>query len=169
MANEEIEALRAAMRTAQVNGRGAYIGNGRHVLEAGKVFCKRTSLQGTIKESWIAEFKVVSSSAADHEVGSTRSFVENPANAGWMDRWKGCLVALCGLDGNGRKLTAEEETVIGDIFVALRYDEFRVQKGWPENFLSGRIVNCEGTAGKSKAGGDVTNKKWSPYVSPAAA
>ena len=168
--SQEIDALRAAMRAAQVNGRGLYIGNGTHILNVDKALCKRTLIQGNWKETWIVEFKVAASSAADHEVGQTRSYVENPQNAGWMDRFKGALVAICGIDMGTRKLTAEEEDTIGNIFVALRYDEERVRLGWPENFLKGRQVVCEGSDGKSLKGISVTNKKWSPYVAaPAAA
>ena len=65
---------------------------------------------------------------------------------GWMDRFKAALVAICGLDGS-KKLSAQDEDLIGDIFVALRYDEERVKKGWPENFLNGRKVSCEAQAG----------------------
>lgn len=164
----EIDELRKAMAAAQVNGRGLYVGNGQHVLVVDKALVKRTQIQGTFKESWIIEFKVVQSTAADHEVGSTRSLVENPQNAGWMDRFKGALVAIVGADGSA-KLSPEVEKAVGDIFVALKYDEERVKLGWPTDFLKGRMVLCEGTPGVSRGKGTpVTNKKWSPYVAPAA-
>ena len=153
--------LRAAMRSAQVSGKGQYIEEGRHVLDVDKALVKRTTIDGNTKESWIIEFKVIESSNSTHEVGSTRSYVENPANAGWLGRFKYALLAIAGINPDGKISTADENTV-GDIVACLRYDEERVRLGWPENFLKGRRVHCEGMPGKSRAGGNVTNKKWSP-------
>jgi hypothetical protein len=162
----EIDALRASMRSAQVAGKGQYVGEGRHVLEVDKCFVKRSSYDGVQKETYICEFKVLESSNPTHEAGSTRTYAENPANLGWLGRWKGCLLGLIGVDPAG-KVPAEAETAVGDIIVALRYDDERIKLGFPENFLKGRRVRCEGMAGKSKGkdgkpGTDIVNKRWTP-------
>lgn len=155
------EELRAAMRSAQVPGAGQYIGDGRHHLELALGFIKRSAFEGKVKETWIFEFKVLESSNQTHEVGSTRTYAENPNNDGYLGRVKHCLISLAGLDPTS-KLTSADEDTIGNIIVALRYDEERVRMGWPENFLKGRRVYCEGMAGKSRKGSDITNKKWAP-------
>lgn len=157
MSTAEIDQLRAAMRSAQVSGKGQYIGEGRHLLEVDKALVKRSTFEGNTKETWIIEFKVIESSNPTHEVGQTRSYVENPANAGWMGRFKGALLGLIGAE----TVTPQAEAAIGDLFVALRHDEERVALKLPENFLHGRRVRCEGMAGKSKKGGDITNLRWS--------
>lgn len=155
--------LRAAMRSAQPSGRGNYLEDGRHVLEVDKALCKRTTFEGKTKESWIIEFKVVESSNSTHEVGSTRSYIENPENAGWLGRFKSALLAIGGVDPSS-KISPEIETAVGDILAALRFDEERVRLGWPVDFLKGRRVFCEGSKGKSRSGSDVTNKKWQPIA-----
>lgn len=160
----EIDALRAAMKAAQPSGKGVYIEAGQHVLDIDRAFVKRSMQGGMTKESWIVEFKVVSSTNPTHEVGSTRSYVENPANQGWMERFKSFLSAAVGADPTG-KISAEDEITISDVTVALRFDEYRIERGWPENFLKGRRLHCEGMAGVSKSGGPVTNKKWTPAPS----
>ena len=163
---DEIEELRKLMMSAQPSGRGNYIEEGRHLLEIQKVVYKRSAQSGTFKESYIAEFTVKESSDPSHEIGSTRAYVES-GKQGWLERFKAFLIAAVGI-GSDTKLTPEQENTIADIFAALKFDQFRAQKGWPENFLKGRHVRCEGVAGKSKGGGPVTNKKWEPYVAPPA-
>lgn len=167
MANEAIEELRKSMQAAQPSGRGQYLDQGRHELEIDKAFVKRTTFEGKTKESWIVEFKVISSTNPSHEVGSTRSYVENPNNDGWMGRFKAFLVAVAGIPG-AQKLNPQDEQLISDITVALRYDEYRVERQWPENFLKGRRVLCEGMPGKSRNNTPITNKKWEPILAPAA-
>lgn len=162
MAND-IEQLRASMRSAQVFGKGQYVEEGRHLLEIKLLKYNRTIMEGAAKESYIAEFIVVESSNPSHEVGSTRTYIENPANAGWLGRFKAFLLAAAGIDPNG-KVSVQDEDTIGDMFAALRYDEFRASKQWPENFMAGRRVKCEGMPGKSKKGGAITNKNWSPVA-----
>src|ERR1700676_131513 len=159
MSTAEIEALRASMRSAQPSGRGSYIEEGRHSLEVDKCCGKRSNIDGRWKETYIAEFKVLESSNSTHEVGSTRSYAENPENAGWMGRWKSFLAAAAGLNPD-KKMTTQDEDIISDMIAALRYDEHRIAKGWPENFLHGRQVRCEGAPGKSRGGTPITNKKW---------
>lgn len=83
-----------------------------------------------------------------------------------MDRFKTCLAALAGVD-TSKTISNEDQDTISDIMAALRYDEFRIAKGWPENFLKGRRVICEGSAGQSRGGTKVTNKKYAPCVEPA--
>ena len=161
----EIEALRASMRAAAPSGRGNYIEDGQHLLEIEKCFCKRTQIDGRFKETYICEFKVLASTNPTHEPGSTRSYAENPENAGWMGRWKSFLAAAAGLDPD-LKLSIQDEDTISDMIAALRYEEFRNSKGWPENFLRSRQVKCEGTPGKSRGGTPITNKKWTAYVAP---
>lgn len=165
--NEDIEALRKAMQAASPTGRGNYVEDGQHVLQVEKALCKRTLIDGRWKESYIIEFKVLQSSNPKAEVGSSQAYIENPENAGWMGRFKAALLACTGFDPAG-KIPAEVEAKMGDIIAALRYDEFRTSQGWPENFLAGCTVRCEGTPGKSRAGTPVTNKKWYPYTPPAA-
>lgn len=160
--NPDIEALRKAMMAAQPSGRGKYIEDGTHLLKLDKGFVKRTQIGAKWKESYIFEFVVEGSTNATHEAGSKRSYVENPENDGWDSRIKACILALMGLDPD-KKLTPAENESYGDIVAALRYDEFRIAKGLPENFLGGRYAICEGTAGKSRSGGPVTHKKWAPY------
>lgn len=160
----DIEALRKMMREAQVSGKGQYVEQGQHDLELDKAFCKRSNHAGTPKENYIFEFKVIRSTNPTHEVGSTRSYVENVANQGWLERMKGCIAALVGVDPYGA-ISPQDQDTIADIIAALRYDEFRVQKGWPENFLKGRRVSCEGMPGTSqKKGMPVTHKKWKPMA-----
>lgn len=156
------------MRAAAPSGRGQYIEDGQHLLEIEKCFCKRTEIDGRWKETYICEFKVLHSTNPTHEQGQTRSYAENPENAGWMGRWKSFLAAAAGLDPD-MKLSQQDEDTIADMIAALRYEEFRASKRWPENFLKGRQVTCQGVPGKSKGGTPITNKKWMPYVAPAAA
>jgi hypothetical protein len=163
----EIEALRATMKAAQASGKGQYIEAGRHLLEVDRCFVKRSQQSGTIKESWICEFKVIESSNPTHEVGSTRSYVENPANKGWLERWKSFMLAAIGVDPSATPTPAGADDAVADMFVALRYDEARVSMQLPDNFLKGKRVACEGMAGKSLSGGPVTNKKWTPAPPPA--
>lgn len=161
--NADIEALRASMRASQVVGRGQYIEDGRHTLEVKLVKCHRTQIDGRWKESYIVECTVLASSNPTHEVGSTRSYVENPENSGWMSRFKGFLAAAAGLAPD-RPIAPADQEVISDMIAAIRYDEFRTSKGWPENFLAGRRLTCEGMPGKARSGTPVTHKKWAPYV-----
>ncbi len=158
----EIEALRATMKAAQAAGKGQYIGEGRHLLEVARCFVKRSAQGGTVKESWICEFKVIESSNATHEVGSTRSYVENPANQGWLERWKSFMLAAIGVDPSAQPTPAGADDAVANLFVALRYDEERVKMNLPENFFKGKRVSCEGMSGTSRLGGPVTNKKWTP-------
>jgi hypothetical protein len=164
----EIDDLRASMRAAQPSGKGQYIEQGRHELEIKNCFVKRSTQEGRIKETWICEFTVITSTNPSHEPGSTRSYAENPENAGWMGRFKSFLTAAVGVPSNAKLSPADEQT-IGDVTVALRFDEERTRMGWPENFLKGRRVLCEGMAGKSKGGIEITNKKWEPAAPVAAA
>lgn len=162
MSTAEIEALRNSMRAAQVPGGGSYVEAGQHVLDVDNCFVKQSAKEGAIKTTWICEFKVVASTNPSHEVGSTRSYVENPLNEGWLGRFKGFLAAAVGCDPT--KLSPTDENTIGDIVVALRYPEFRTAQGWPDNFLKGRRVKCEGMPGLSKKGKPITNKKWEPVT-----
>lgn len=159
----EIEALRAAMRGAVVSGKGQYIEAGQHELTLDKAFFKRSQQGGKVKESYIFEFKVDKSSNPTHEVGSTRSYVENMANDGALERIKPCLAAIVGVDPYG-VISPADQDLIADIIAALRYDEYRVQKNWPVDFLKGRRVACEGMPGTSRKGTPITNKKWSPLA-----
>jgi hypothetical protein len=157
----DIDALRASMRAAQPSGKGQYIEEGRHLLEIDKCFCKRTSIDGRWKETYICEFKVIESTNPTHTPGSTRSYAENPENAGWMGRFKSFLCAAVGATDEN-KLSVQDEDTISDVIAALRYDEHRIAKGWPENFLKSRRVTCEGMKGTSRGGTPITNKKWAP-------
>lgn len=163
MSSATIEELRAAMRGAQVFGKGQYIEEGQYLLETIKIFYKRTVIDGSAKESIICEFKVLESSKPEVEIGSTRSYVENLANAGWLSRFKSCMLALIGVDPDG-KIPKDAEDATTDLYVALRDDGERVRLGLPENFMAGKRVRVEGMAGKSKKGGAVTNKKWIPVT-----
>ena len=163
------EELRAAMRSAQPSGKGQYIEDGRHYLKIDKAIYKRTLVGATAKESWIIEFKVIESTNTTHEVNSTRSYVENPQNAGWDGRFMACLLAAIGVDPASPSANAPDvRAKLGDIMVAIQYDEERKRMGLPENFLAGLCVYCEGFAGKSRGGTPVTNKKWTPAPPPAA-
>jgi hypothetical protein len=166
MSLEDIDALRKLMKTASPSGRGSYLEDGRHILQVKAAQCKRTNFEGKWKEAYILEFTVVQSTNPTHEVGSTRSYVENPENLGWLTRFKPALAALAGVNPYA-KISQEDEETIADMIAALRYDEFRKSKQWPENFLVGRMCECEGSPGKSKNGTPITNKKWAPYEPPA--
>lgn len=166
--NEEIEALRKSMRSAQPVGRGQYIDNGQHLYRIKLAKRQATDQQGTIKESWIAELEIVKSTNPAAEAGTSRVYIESPKNDGWMGRWKAFLMAACGIPST-KKLTNEEEDVIADVHAALRSEDFRKAKQFPENFLAGRYVYCEATPGKSRSGGNVTHKKWEPAEAPAVA
>lgn len=160
--NPDIAALRAAMVAAQPSGRGNYIEDGKHKLVCKLGKCKRTLISGKWKESYILEFEVLESSNPTHTVGSSRAYIENPENAGWDGRMKSCVLALLGVDPSSKYTPAMDEA-FADIVAAMCYDEYRVAKGLPENFLAGRTVECEGAKGTSRAGGPVTNKKWFPW------
>jgi hypothetical protein len=164
MDQAEIDKLRSAMRASQVFGKGVYVEEGRHRLMIDKVICQRTEIDGAVKETYLAECKVIASTNPSHEVGSTRTYAESTKNKGWMGRWKAFLAAAAGADPG--KLSPTDQETISDMIAAIRYDEFRAQKRWPENFLHGRVVDCEGMPGKSQGGTPITNKKWSP-VAPA--
>lgn len=157
----EIEALRQAMRAASVTGGGSYVEEGQHLLEIANCFVKQSAMEGKIKTTWICEFKVIESTNPTHEVGSMRSYVENPENQGWIGRWKTFLAAAIGADPN--RITPELEKQIGDITVALRHEDARKELGFPENFLKGQRVRCQGTPGLSKVKKiNITNKIWEP-------
>ena len=158
-----IDELRAAMKAAQPSGRSAYVEEGKHLLEVKILSCKHSLVEGKQKEAWIAEFNVIESTNPSHVVGTTRAYIEVPENQGWLGRFKSCLLALLGVDPSG-VVSPEAEKSIGDIFVALRYDEERIKLGLPENFMAGRRVVCEGSKGLSRKGGPVTNKLWSPVA-----
>src|SRR4029077_2957993 len=160
--------LRKAMGAVQPSQRGAYIEDGRHELELVNAQFKRSAQNGTAKESWIFEFKILASTNPTHEIGSTRAYIENPANLGYFERMTSCLLALCGRDPGGAVSPADRE-LLGNVVVAIQYDEERKRMNFPENFLAGRRVLCEGAQGKSRSGGPVTNKKWMPTAAPAPA
>src|SRR5580700_3970251 len=101
MSNETIEELRAAMRDAQVFGKGQYFKEGRYQLEVLKLFYKRTVIDGSAKEHIICEFKVLASSNPAVEVGSTRSSVFSFHHSGWRSRFKVLMLALIGVDPDG--------------------------------------------------------------------
>jgi hypothetical protein len=161
-----IEELRASMKGAQVFGRGTYIGVGLYLLKIARVKFQRTMIQGTAKESMIVEFEVLSSTCPDHAVGSTVSYVEATKNAGWLDRFKAFLTAAAGVDPYG-KVSPDVEEEVAQLYCMIRDDDYRTKQGFPDNFLAGTVVACEGTAGKAKSGSPVTNKRWAP--APAAA
>lgn len=162
-----IDELRELMRKAQVSGKGAYVEAGQHVLDLDRALFKRSVQGSKVKESWIFEFKVVQSNNPTHEVGQTRSYVENTANDGWLERVKPCLAALCGKDPYG-KLSPQDEDEISFVFAAIKFPDWGAQQGLPENFLKGRRVACEGTSGTSRGGTPITNKKWAPMAPGAA-
>lgn len=164
----EIDEFRAAMRQAVPSGRGNYVEEGTHTLQIVRVLYKRTVINAKAKESYIAELKIVHSTNPTHEVGSQRSYIENPDNLGYDGRFKAFMIAACGLDPSV-KLSAENNEAMVDFLAALRFDEYRAQKGYPENWLAGRMVVCAGSKGQSRSGSPVTNKIWTPYVAPAAA
>ena len=165
---DDIEALKKAMREAQPSGRGNYIEEGRHELTLTKLEIKRSQIEGRIKESWIAEFRVDASSNPTHEVGSTRSYVDVPENQGAMGRWKACLAALCGCPSNVQ-LTPQWHEYLAEVHAMLRYDDYRKSKGVAENWLVGKRVSCEGSPSKSKGGTPITNKRWEPLAPQQAA
>lgn len=169
MSQEEIEQYKKAMRDAAMSGVGQYIEAGQHHLEISMVKHQKTVIDGAFKESYIAEFKVVSSNNPSHEVGSTRSYVENTKNAGSSGRFQTFLLAACGCDPN-MPVTPQWRDYVADLMAALRYDEYRVSKGIPEMCgLKGKFVLCEGMDGKSKGKGTpITHKKWWPAQAPAA-
>lgn len=161
MSNADIEALKAQMRAAQVFGKGQYFEKGQYTLEVDKLFYKRTLVEGVAKENIICEFKVLSSSNPTVETGETRSTVFAFHHKGWLPRFKALLIALAGVDPDGR-VPPETESLVMDLYVALRSDEERKRMKLPENFLKGRRVRAEAFPGKSQRGVDVTNMKWSP-------
>jgi len=161
----EIDQLRASMRAAQVFGKGQYILIGRHDLDVLKLFYKRTLIDGVAKESIIAEFTVRASTNPEMVVGETRSVVYTFDKKGWMSRFKALVLALVGVDPDGR-VPLEAENAIGDIYAALRSDEERVKLGLPENFLAGKHVHVEGIPGTIRggpnAGKPIVDLKWTP-------
>lgn len=159
----DIEALRASMRSAQVYGKGRYFKEGRYLLEVDKMFYKRSTAEGVTSENIICEFKIIESSNAEMEVGSSVSTVFSFKHVGWLPRLKSLLIALVGVDPDG-KIPAAAENAATDCYIALRSDEERTKMGLPENFFHGKRVNAEAIPGKSKKGGDVTNMKWSPVA-----
>lgn len=163
-----IDELRAAMRAAQPTGRSAYVEEGKHLLEVSTASCKQTSEEGVMRESWIIEFQVIESNNPTAKPGMTLAYIEVPKNKGWLGRFKACLIAIVGLDP-ALPLSAAQEETIGNLTVALRHEDTRKAMQLPENFLKGRRVVCEGSKGLSRAGGPVTNKKWSPAPAPVAA
>jgi len=162
--SSEIEQLRQSMRAAQVFGKGQYFQEGRYHLEVIKFFYKKTFIDGSSKENFICEFKVLASSRADVEIGSTRSTVFSCSHAGWLPRLKALMLALVGVDPDS-KIPKEAEDATVDMYVAMRDDGERQRLGLPENFLAGRQVFAEAIPGKSKKGGDVTNMRWTPVDS----
>ncbi len=150
------------MRGAQVFGKGQYFtGEGRYALEVLKLFYKRTVMEGQAKESIISEFKVLESSRADVEPGFTRSVVFSFHHAGWLPRFKALVLALLGVDPDGKLPAAAEDTAT-DIYVALRDDTERQRLGLPDNFMAGRKVITETFPGLTRKGGPCTNMKWFP-------
>jgi hypothetical protein len=166
----DLEALRASMRAAQVFGKGQYILVGRHVLRVAKLFYKRTMIDGVGKESIIAEFTVLATTNAEMQVGETRSVVFNFEKKGWMSRFKALLLALAGVDPDG-KIPPQAETFVGDVYVALRDDSERQRMNLPENFMANRCINVEGIPGTIKngvnAGKPLVDLKWTPYFEAA--
>lgn len=161
-----IEELRAAMRGAQVFGKGQYFEEGRYELEVLKLFYKRTTIDGTAKENIICEFKVLASSNPAIEVGATRSSVFSFQHQGWLSRFKSLTLALIGVDPDS-KIPVEAENAASDVYVALRDDSERVRMQLPENFMAGKRIHAEAIPGKSRKGGDVTNMKWTPAAAAA--
>lgn len=161
MSNDDIEALRASMRAAQVFGKGQYFKTGRYALQVDKLFYKKSMIEGAAKENIICEFRVLASSNPEIEVGSTRSTVFAFHHKGWLPRLKSLLFALIGVDPDG-KVPPEAEKSVMDIYVALRVDDERKRLGLPENFMTGRKVLAEAIAGRSMKGTEVTNMKWTP-------
>jgi hypothetical protein len=157
----DIETLRAAMRAAQVFGKGQYFEPGRYRLRVAKLFYKESMMEGTAKKNIIAEFTVLESSNPDVEVGSTRSSVFAFHHKGWLPRFKAVLIALSGRDPDA-KSSPEIEKMVEDIYVALLRDDERIKLGFPENFLAGVEVLAEAMPGTSMAGKPVTNMKWTP-------
>jgi hypothetical protein len=167
--NPEIEAFKKAMREAAMSGVGQYIEEGQHYLEILLVKCNRTLQDGVWKESYIAECKVLASNNPSHQVGSTRSYVESMKNQGAVGRFQTFLAAASGIDPNLAQ-TPQWREYLAECIAMLRYDDYRVSKGVPENWLKGKFVLCEGMAGKSKGKGTpITHKKWQPAGAPPAA
>lgn len=154
-----VEEIRAAMRSAQVAGKGQYFEPGRYELEVEKAFYKRTIVDGTAKENIIFEFKVLASSNPACEVGATRSTVFSFKHAGWMGRLKALLVACAGGDPDAQ-LTNEQQDEVADIYGAILDDSFRVSKQLPPDFLKGIRLRAEAIPGVAKSGQAVTNMKW---------
>jgi hypothetical protein len=167
--NPEIEAFKKAMREAAMSGVGQYIEAGQHYFEVLLVKCQRTLQDAVWKESYIAECKVLASNNPTHEAGSTRSLVENTKNQGAIGRFQQFLAAASGIDPNLAASSPQWRDYLADCIAMLRYDDYRISKGVPENWLKGKFVLCEGMAGKSKGKGTpITNKKWLPAGAPSA-
>jgi hypothetical protein len=164
----DINEIRKAMRAAQVTGSGDYITSGTHLLELTRAKFQRTMIQAKSKESMIFEFKVHSSTTPDKMVpGETRSYVDNPDNTGYLGRVKGCILALMGVDPNGKVLPADDEAAT-ELYCACVDDSIRVSHEWPENFLAGRFVICEGFDGVSQTNHKpIVKKNWKPSAAPA--
>lgn len=166
----DIEAIRKAMRAANVTGSGDYITSGKHYLELVRAKFQTTMIESKAKQSMIFEFKVHATTAPDKmPIESTRSYVDNPDNTGYLGRVKACLFALLGVDPNG-KITEAQETSIVDVYGALVFESERVRLGLPDNFLAGRFVVCEGFDDTSRTNKKpIVKKNWYPAPPPAAA
>jgi hypothetical protein len=166
----DINEIRKAMRAAQVTGSGDYITSGTHLLELTRAKFNRTMIQAKAKESMIFEFKVHTSSHPDKmPVGETRSYVDNPDNTGYLGRVKGCILALMGVDPNG-KVSPNDDEAATEVYCALLDDSIRVGHQWPENFLAGNFVICEGFDGVSQTNHKpIVKKNWKPSPKPAPA
>lgn len=164
MAN--IDDIRKAMRAAQVTGAGNYILSGKHLLKLTRAKYQRTMIEAKAKESAIFEFEVVESNREEMKVGETRSYVDNPNNTGYLGRVKACIFALMGVDPNG-KTSDDDHAAAVEIYAALVDDSVRVQHGWPENFLAGRFVVCEGIDDVSQTNHKpIVKKNWRPASAP---
>lgn len=162
-----VEELRKAMAGAQVFGKGQYILLGMHELEVNKLFYKKTLIDGVATESIICEFKVEKTNNDEMEIGETRSVVFRFDKKGWLSRFKSLVLALIGVDPDG-KISKEAESAVGDIYAALVHDDERVRLKLPENFMTGKKVKVEGIPGTIKngpqAGKSLVDLKWTPLA-----
>ena len=148
------------MRGAQVYGKGVYVEEGRHVLEIDRLFFKRTSFGRELSKASV-HLRV---QKGDREL---EPYSRNRVDA--LVR-RGPDEPRDGSDGSRRffspppvatpsqKHSPEDEEAIGNIIVALKWEEERARLGWPENFIEGprrgRPISG-GMKGTSKKGGPV--------------
>lgn len=168
----DIDALYKGMADADANGRGGNTKPGLYEVEIGDILTKQGQNPKKPGNSFITKFTFVKSNCADHEAGSTSSWVLKftwPATFGHITKFVYALLDAIDPEGGweateenlkdkSKRKTAEQfaRAISGSETAPKELGEL-----WQPGMFKGVRLCLETKMGKTSSGGDFTEHYWS--------